>query len=104
MAVWVLLRTRRKFVHQTTQTDCGVASALTVLNFMSLPGDPVHAVDTMDADRTGTSLETLRLYFETHYGLEASALSVPANQLTKVRGQVILHMSQMHYVVMLHSS
>lgn len=103
-AVWTLLRKRRKFVQQTTQTDCGVASALTVLNLMSMPGDPVHAVETMDPDRNGTSLETLRLYFEEHYGLEATALSVPADRLAEIRGQVILHMRQMHYVVLLRAS
>jgi len=103
-AIWTLLRKRRKFVQQTTRTDCGVASALTVLNLMSLPGDPVHAVETMDPDRTGTSLEALRLYFEEHYGLDATALSVPAGRIGEIKGQVILHMRQMHYVVLLRAS
>ena len=102
--VWALLRQRRKFVLQTTRTDCGVASTLTVLNFMSLPGDPVHAVETMDPDRIGTSLETMRLYFEEHYGLNATALSVPAERVGEIKGQVILHMRQMHYVVLLKAS
>ena len=103
-AVWSLLRNRRKFVQQTTRTDCGVASALSVLNLMSLPGDPVHAVETMDPDRTGTSLEALRLYFEENYGLEAKALSVPAARVGEIRGRVILHMRQMHYVVLLRAT
>jgi len=103
-AVWTLIRKRRKFVQQTTNTDCGVASVLTVLNFLSLPGDPVHAVETMDLDRAGTSLETLRLYFEEHYGLDATALAVPAGRVDEIKGQVILHMRQMHYVVLLKAS
>lgn len=92
--VWTLLRKRRKFVQQTTRTDCGVASALTVLNFLSLPGDPVHAVDTMDPDRTGTSLETLRLYFEEHYGLAAPALSVPAGRVAQIVNRQILALAR----------
>jgi|GEM_PF-6096889 len=103
-AVWLLLRKRRKFVQQTTRTDCGVASALTVLNFMSRPIDPVHAVETMDADRTGTSLETLRLYFEQHYGLNATAFAADPDQIGKFKGQIILHMRQMHYVVLLRAT
>ncbi|MCF6231691.1 MAG: cysteine peptidase family C39 domain-containing protein [Rhodobacteraceae bacterium] len=103
-AIWTLLRQRRKFVQQTTRTDCGVASALTVLNLMGLPGDPVHGVEAMDPDRTGTSLETLRVYFEQHYGLDATALSVPASRVGEIKGQVILHMRQMHYVVLLRVS
>ncbi len=103
-AIWTLLRKRRKFVQQTTRTDCGVASALTVLNLMALQADPVHAVETMDTDRTGTSLEALRLYFEQHYGLDATALSVPAARVGEINGQVILHMRQMHYVVLLRVS
>lgn len=102
--IWTLLRQRRKFVQQTTNTDCGVASVLSVLNFLSLPSDPVHAVETMDPDRNGTSLESLRLYFEQHYGLDATALSVPADRVDEIKGQVILHMRQMHYVVLLKTS
>jgi predicted double-glycine peptidase len=103
-SVWTLLRKRGKFVQQTTRTDCGVASALTVLNIMGRTIDPVHAVDHMDPDRTGTSLETLRLYFEQQYGLEATALSVPADRVGEIKGQVILHMRQQHYVVLLRVS
>lgn len=101
-SVRALLRRRGKFVHQTTRTDCGVASALTVLNIMGRGSDPVHAVDHMDPDRTGTSLETLRLYFERQYGLQATALSVPADRLAEIKGQVILHLRQQHYVVLLN--
>lgn len=103
-AIWTLLRKRRKFVQQTTQTDCGVASALTLLNFMALPSDPVHAVETMDSDRTGTSLEALRLYFEDHYALKATAFAVPPAQVRSFKGQIILHMRQMHYVVLLQAT
>ena len=103
-AVWTLLRQRRNFVQQTTRTDCGVASVLTLLGQMGLQGDPVHAVETMDTDRAGTSLEALRLYFEDHYGLEATALSVPAGRVGEIKGRVILHMRQMHYVVLLRAS
>jgi predicted double-glycine peptidase len=103
-AVWTLLTRRRKFVQQTTRTDCGVASVLSVLNLLSLKGDPVHAVETMDPDRSGTSLEALRHYCEEYYGLEATALSVPAERIGEIKGQVILHMRQMHYVVLLRAS
>jgi len=101
-SVWTLLRERGKFVHQTTRTDCGVASALTVLNIMGRVTDPVHAVDHMDPDRTGTSLETLRQYFERQHGLQATALSVPADRVAEINGRVILHLRQQHYVVLLH--
>jgi len=103
-SVWTLLLQRGKFVQQTTRTDCGVASALTVLNIMGRVADPVHAVDHMDPDRTGTSLETLRLYFERQYGLKATALSVPADRVAEIKGRVILHLNQQHYVVLLQVS
>lgn len=101
-SVWTLLRKRGRFVQQTTRTDCGVASALTVLGIMGRNIDPVHAVDQMDPDRAGTSLETLRLYFERQYGFQATALAVPADRLAEIKGQVILHLNQQHYVVLLH--
>jgi len=46
----------------------------------------------------------LRVYFEQHYGLESTALSVPATRVGEIKGQVILHMRQMHYVVLLRAS
>lgn len=103
-AVWTLLRKRRKFVKQTTQTDCGVASVLTVLNFLGRPIDPAHAVAAMDSERTGTSLEALRLYFEQNYGLKATAYAADPEQICKFKGQIILHMRQMHYVVLLRAT
>ncbi len=99
-----LLRQRRRFVRQTGQTDCGVACALTVLNMMGRRADPVQAVETLDAERAGSSLEALRVYFTETHGLEATALKVPVERLRQVKGQVILHMRQMHYVVLLQRS
>ncbi|MDK3072591.1 cysteine peptidase family C39 domain-containing protein [Sedimentitalea sp. JM2-8] len=93
----------RRFVMQTSRTDCGVASALTVLNLMSRPANPVDAVDWLDPDRTGTSLDRLRRYFEEEQGLAARSLSVPASRVTEISGQVILHMAQQHYVVLLQA-
>lgn len=95
---------RKSFVLQTARTDCGVASALTVLNLMSRKTDPVHAVDHMDPDRAGTSLDALRRYMEEHYGLAARSLGVPADKVGRIKGRVILHMRQMHYVVLLNVS
>lgn len=89
------------FVHQTGRTDCGVASALTVLNLTGRKADPVQAVDLMDPDRNGTSLESLRGYFADIHGLNAKSLSVPAARLKEVKGRAILHMKQQHYVVLL---
>lgn len=91
----------RCFVHQAGRTDCGVASALTVLNLMGRKADPVEAVDLMDPDRNGTSLDVLRRYFADSHGLDARSLSVPASRLKDVKGQAILHMTQQHYVVLL---
>lgn len=102
--VWTLLKNRRHFVMQTGQTDCGVASALTVLNMFGRTGDAVHAVDLMDADRAGTTLDALRRYFEEQHGFAATALSVPAARLNQIKGHVILHMQQQHYVVLLGQS
>ena len=96
-----LLRRRRQFVMQTDRTDCGVASALSVLNMLGRPADPVEAVAFLDSDRAGTSLDELRRYFEEHHGIAAKPLSVPARSLGKLRGRVILHMEQLHYVVLL---
>lgn len=62
-AVWTLLTRRRSFVLQTGRTDCGVASALTVLNLFGQKADTVQAVEDMDPDRTGTSLEAAALLF-----------------------------------------
>lgn len=103
-ATITLLRRRRQFVQQSARTDCGVACALTVLNMLGRKGDPVDAVDFMDADRTGTTLDGLRRYFEEEQGFAATSLSVPADRLHKIRGHVILHMQQMHYVVLLKRS
>ena len=86
---------------QTDRTDCGVACALSVLNMLGRTVDPVEAVAFLDSDRTGTSLDELRRYFEEQQGIAAKSLSVPAHSLGKVRGRVILHMEQLHYVVLL---
>lgn len=99
-----LLRKRRSFVRQSGRTDCGVACLLTVLGMMGRKGDPVHAVDQLDAERTGSSLEALRAYVTETEGLEATALKVPAERLRQIKGHVILHMRQMHYVVLLQRS
>ncbi|MGR3660734.1 MAG: cysteine peptidase family C39 domain-containing protein [Paracoccaceae bacterium] len=93
-----------KFVLQSSRTDCGVASALTVLKFLSRPVDPVHAVDHMDPDRTGTNLDALRRYFEEQYGINARSLAVQADRVGTLKGNVILHMRQMHFVVLLKAS
>ncbi len=102
-SVWTLLTRRRAFVLQTGRTDCGVACALTLANLLRRPADSVQAVEEMDADRTGTSLETLRLYFQDRLGCAAKALTVPAGSLGKIRGRAILHMRQQHYVVLLRA-
>lgn len=101
-AARLLLSKRKRFVMQTARTDCGVACTLTVLSLLGRHGDPVDAVNEMDADRTGTNLEAMRRYMETKHGHVARALAVPAGMLSKVRGKLILHMQQMHYVVLLH--
>jgi hypothetical protein len=100
-ALWILLTRRRAFVQQTGRTDCGVACALTLLNLLRRPADAVQAVEDMDPDRTGTSLETLRLYFQTRHGLTARTLKVPASRIRALKGRAILHMHQQHYVVLL---
>lgn len=100
-ATLTLLRNRRQFVMQTARTDCGVACALTVLGQMGRNGDPVHAVDQMDSERNGSSLEALRMFFQEHHNTEARALAVAPDQVRRVQGHVILHMRQMHYVVLL---
>lgn len=100
-SIWTLLTKGRCFVQQTAQTDCGVASALTVLKLLGRKSDPVHAVDQMDPDRAGTSLDTLRLYFAQTHGIEAKSMSVPAGMVEDVKGHAILHMSQQHYVVLI---
>ncbi|MDU9003323.1 cysteine peptidase family C39 domain-containing protein [Sedimentitalea todarodis] len=103
-SVWTLLTRRRAFVLQTGRTDCGVASALTLLNLFRRPANAVQAVEDMDSDRTGTSLEALRLYFQDRHGFVAKALKVPATSLRKIKGKAILHMRQQHYVVLLRAS
>ena len=101
-AIRALLGTRRQVVMQTTRTDCGVASVLTVLNLMRRPADPVLAMEEMDPDRKGTDLETMRQFFEQAQGLKARALKAPADRLRELKGRVVLHMNQLHYVVLLH--
>ncbi|MGD9863256.1 MAG: cysteine peptidase family C39 domain-containing protein [Pseudodonghicola sp.] len=103
-AVWTLLRHRRCFVQQAARSDCGVASALTVMNLLGRPVDPVEAVEILDPDRAGSSLDALRRFFADRHGLEAQAMKVPAHRLGEIDGQVILHMTQMHYVVLLRRS
>lgn len=100
-AIRALLTTRRRVVMQTTRTDCGVASVLTVLRLMGREADPVHAMEVMDPDRTGSSLAALKRYFVESEGLSARALKAPVANLHELKGRVILHMSQMHYVVLL---
>lgn len=102
-SLWTLMAKSGRFVMQTSRTDCGVASALTVLNLMARPANPIVAVDWMDPDRTGTSLDRLRQYFEKEQGLAARSLSVPASRVNEISGQVILHMAQQHYVVLLRA-
>lgn len=100
-ATLALLRHRRTFVMQTARTDCGVASALTVLNMIGRKADPVLASEALNPDCAGSSLEALRRYFEEQQGIEAAALAVPAASLHKIAGRAILHMQQQHYVVLL---
>ena len=100
-SIWTLLRHRRSFVQQTARTDCGVASTLTLLNLLGRPADPVEAVEVLDPDRTGSTLDALRRYFAERHGFEAQAMKVPAQRLGEIDGHVILHMTQMHYVVLL---
>ena len=59
-ATLALLRHRRRFVMQTARTDCGVASALTVLNMIGRKADPVLASEALNPDCAGSSLEALR--------------------------------------------
>ena len=103
-SIWTLVIKGRCFVQQTARTDCGVASALTVLNLIGRRADPVTAVDRMDPDRTGTSLDGLRRYFSDVHGLVAKSLSVPAARMDAIKGHAILHMAQQHYVVLLKSN
>ena len=103
-ATLMLLRRRRGFVMQTARTDCGIASALTVLNMMGRSADPVQAAEYLDPDCAGSSLDALRRYFEEQQGIGAVALSVPAASLHKINGRAILHMQQQHYVVLLKCS
>ena len=93
-ATLMLLRRRRGFVMQTARTDCGIASALTVLNMMGRSADPVQAAEYLDPDCAGSSLDALRRYFEEQQGIGAVALSVPAASLHKINGRAILHMQQ----------
>lgn len=103
-SIWALLSRRRCFVQQAARTDCGVASALTLLNLLGRPADPVEAVEILDPDRSGSSLDALRRFFVERQGLEAQAMKVPAQRLAKIDGHAILHMTQMHYVVLLRRS
>lgn len=100
-AIWALLRQSRNFVRQTSRTDCAVASTLTLLNILGRPADAVEAVETLDPDRSGTNLDALRRFFTDRHGLEAQAMKVPAHRLGEIKGHAILHMTQMHYVVLL---
>lgn len=102
-AQWTLATSARSFVSQTGRTDCGVASALTVLRLLARPADPVAAVEELDPDRSGTSLEALRRYFHDQHGLQAKALSVPPDRVAGLSGRIILHMAQQHYVVLLRA-
>ncbi|AVO39325.1 C39 family peptidase [Pukyongiella litopenaei] len=96
-----LLRNRRHFIRQTGQSDCGVACALTLLNLLGRPADPVSAVEDLDADRDGSSLEELRRFFADRQGMPAQALAAPADHLHELTGHAILHMDQQHYVLLL---
>ena len=98
-----LLRHQKRFVRQSDRTDCGVACALTVLNMLGQSADPVGAVEYLDGNRTGSSLDDLRRYFEEERGLAAKSLAAPASTLGRLRGQIILHMRQQHYVVLLQT-
>jgi len=100
-AIGALLRQSRNFVRQTSRTDCAVASTLTLLNILGRPADAVETVETLDPDRTGTNLDALRRFFTDRQGLEAQAMKVPAHRLREIKGHAILHMTQMHYVVLL---
>lgn len=96
-----LLRNRRHFTRQTGQSDCGVACALTLLNLLGRPADPVSAVEFLDADRDGSSLDELRRFFTDRQGMSAQALAAPADHLHELTGHAILHMDQQHYVLLL---
>lgn len=108
-----LVRSHRHGVRQTTQSDCGVACTLMVMARLGRDADPVQAVATLDPDRTGSSLAALRAYFTDTPGLEAQALKVPAATLADLtggdrkspnpKGQLIAHMTQQHYVWVLHA-
>ncbi|MAY85812.1 MAG: hypothetical protein CML02_03690 [Pseudooceanicola sp.] len=96
-----LLFAKRHMVLQSARTDCGVASVLTVLNLLGRHADPVDAAEVLDRNREGSSLEAMRRYMVDVYGLGAEALAARADQLGRVKGHVILHMHQQHYVVLL---
>ncbi|MBE1281909.1 MAG: hypothetical protein GJ676_01230 [Rhodobacteraceae bacterium] len=100
-AIRALIRRRGQVVMQTTRSDCGVASVLTVLNMLNRKPDPVHAMEVLDPDRQGSNLDAMRRYFVERHGIGARALKAPAANLKQLNGHVILHMSQKHYVVML---
>jgi len=103
-ALPALIFRRPACVGQVARSDCGVASVLTVLNLIGRPADPVATVDALDPDRAGTDLEALRDYVTATAGVTARALKAPADKVPRIRGELILHMSQNHYVVRLWSS
>ena len=102
-AIWVLLRQGRHFVQQTTRTDCGVACALSLMNILRRPCDPVRAVEFLDPDRAGSNLDAMLRFFTDEHGLEALAMKVPAERVGRAEGWEILHMRQQHYVLLLRA-
>lgn len=102
-SAWDLARFSRHFVPQNTVTDCGVACAMTVQRMLGGDPDAVMASQTLDPDRAGTNLEELRAYLAESGGLNARALSVQPARLGDIDRPAILHMTRMHYVVLLRS-
>lgn len=102
--VWQLVRKQRFFILQTTRTDCGVASALTLLGLIGRQVGASEAVDKLDKTRTGTDLESLRAFVSECLGEQCRALSVEAEMLQNIKLPAILHLRQLHFVVLLQVS
>lgn len=103
-AALTLARQSRHFVPQNTITDCGVASALTVLNMAGRAVNPVEVSERLDPNKAGTTLNDLRQLFDEDQDFKARALGVRAESMRQIQGHVILHMSRAHYVVLLQAS
>ena len=86
-------------VHSDSLTECGAACLCMVLRFhgRKVPLGECH--ETCDVGRDGSSAAALVAAAE-HYGLQASALSVPLSGLRDLPVPAILHWDFKHFVVL----